>query len=188
MTVYIIHGCPLDKEREADPATRTYDKHWIPWTRRELESSGLKVETPLMPNPWKPVYVDFKEEFEKFNFSEEDIFVGHSCGSAFLVRWLGDSKKKAKKLIIVAPWKVSDPDDQFREDFCGYEIDESIKGRVGEIIVFTSDDEEEEGKRSAEMFANALEAKIIELPKHGHYTMEDMKTESFPELLSAIEN
>ncbi len=26
-TVYMIHGCPLDKEKAMSPETRTYDKH-----------------------------------------------------------------------------------------------------------------------------------------------------------------
>lgn len=45
--------------------TRTYDKHWIPWTKKQLEEKGIETETPLMPKPWQPVYEDFKSEFEK---------------------------------------------------------------------------------------------------------------------------
>ena len=62
----IIHGCPSDEERAVNPQTRTYDKHWIPWLKRELELKGIKTETPLMPNPWKPNYNGFKKEFEKY--------------------------------------------------------------------------------------------------------------------------
>ena len=32
----IIHGCPSNKEKAMNPATRTYDKHWIPWIKRKL--------------------------------------------------------------------------------------------------------------------------------------------------------
>src|SRR3989344_6803419 len=43
----IIHGCFSDAEKAMNPETRTYDKHWIPWTKQQLISKGIKVETPL---------------------------------------------------------------------------------------------------------------------------------------------
>lgn len=182
--VYIIHGCPSDKEKAMNHGTRTYDKHWIPWTKKELELRGFKVETPLMPNPWKPNYQEFKKEFEKNTISDDAILIGHSCGSAFLVRWLGDTKRQIKKLILVAPWKVSDNTSE--DDFYGFSIDESIKSRVGEIIMFTADDEEGEGKNSLKMYLDALNGRVIELLGHGHYTLGDMGTEKFPELISEV--
>ena len=67
----VIHGCPSDKEKAMNPERRTYNKHWIPWIKRELSSEGTEVETPLMPNPWEPKYEDFKEEFKKYNVNEK---------------------------------------------------------------------------------------------------------------------
>ena len=52
----IIHGCPSDIEKAMNPETRTYDKHWIPWSKRNLIALGIETETPLMPDPWKPNY------------------------------------------------------------------------------------------------------------------------------------
>jgi predicted alpha/beta hydrolase family esterase len=81
MNCIVIHGCPSNAERVMDPKTRTYDKHWIPW---------------------------IKKEFEKYNVTKNTILIGHSCGCAFLVRWLGETKQKVNKLILVAPWKIPD--------------------------------------------------------------------------------
>lgn len=184
--VYIIHGCPSDEEKAADPETRTYDKHWIPRIKQELESRGYMVNTPLMPAPWRQNYEAWKDEFEKRAISEDAILIGHSCGCAFLVRWLGDSKQKIKKLILVAPWKVAD--DASKEDFYNFPIDESIKSRVGEIVMFTSDDEEEGGKSSLKMYHDVLGGKIVNLLGHGHYVLGDMGTEEFPELLREVVN
>jgi predicted alpha/beta hydrolase family esterase len=185
-TVYILHGCPSDEEKALDSEKRTYDKHWIPWLKRELISKGFKVETPMMPNPWAPSYENFKKEFEKYPVTENDFLIGHSCGCAFLVRWLGDTKQEIDKLILVAPWKISDGSDSFRKEFYGYSVDETIKNRVKEIIMFTSNDEEEDGKKSLEIFHDALGGKVIDLPNKGHYTMDDMGTEEFPELLESM--
>ena len=184
--IIIIHGCPKTPERAMTTETRTYDKHWIPWIKKELTAKGIKTETPLMPEPWMPDYKKFKQEFEKYDVNENTILVGHSCGTAFLVRWLGETKIKIAKLVLVAPWKIPDKDDKFRKEFYGYQIDETIKDRVKEIIMFTADDEADDGKKGLKIFHEALDGKIIELKGRGHYTMHDMKTAEFPELLEVI--
>lgn len=180
----IVHGCPSDSREEK---TKAYAKHWMPWIKRELTSWGIQTEIPLMPEPWHPDYQVFKREFEKYIVDESTILIGHSCGSAFLVRWLGETKNKAKKLILVAPWKsFIDPNDQYRKKFYTYDIDETIRERVGSITMFTADDEDPAGKKSLIMFSDALGGKVIELKGRGHYTHEDMHTEEFPELVKEI--
>jgi len=139
-----------------------------------------------MPDPWEPSYQEFKAEFEKYEVGENTVLVGHSCGCAFLVRWLGETKRIVSKLILVAPWKISDKDDEFRKEFYNYPIDESITSRVGEIVMFTADDEESAGKESLNIFHDALGGYVVELEGHGHYTFSDMGTDKFPELLKKI--
>ncbi len=182
----IIHGCPSDAEKAMNPETRTYDKHWIHWTKKHLTANGIETETPLMPSPWQPDYEKFKSEFEKYTVNESTILIGHSCGCSFLVRWLGETKRKIFKLILVAPWKIPYKDDEFRRKFYTYPIDESIKNRVNKIIMFTADDEKDDGKESLMIFHEALGGEIIKLKGRGHYTLGDMKTEEFPELIEAI--
>lgn len=182
----IIHGCPSNVEKAMNPETRTYDKHWIPWLKKELTAREIETETPLMPSPWEPDYEKFKTEFEKYEVWENTILIGHSCGSAFLVRWPGETKRKIFKLILVAPWKIPDRDDDTRKSFYTYPIDETTKNRITKIIMFTADNEEDEGKESLKIFHEALGGEVIEIKGRGHYTMDDMKTEEFPELLEAI--
>ncbi len=185
-TIHVLHGCPSDVEKAMNSETRTYDKHWIPWLKGEFQKEGIEVNTPLMPNPWYPDYQAFKVEFEKNPIGENDILIGHSCGAAFLVRWLGDTKQKVAKLVLVAPWKIPGIGDQLREGYYGYEIDKGISERVGEIVMFTSNDEEEDGKESLRVFHEALGGEVIDLPNHGHYTQGDMGTSEFPELLDVV--
>ncbi|MFA5936906.1 MAG: alpha/beta hydrolase [Candidatus Paceibacterota bacterium] len=183
----IIHGCPSSPQELIDINNPdAYYKHWIPYIRENLILKGVKTETPLMPHPWEPDYEAFKKEFEKYPVSENTILVGHSCGCAFLVRWLGESKQKIKKLILVAPWKILKANDLFRERFYTYPIDETINDRVGEIVMFTSDTESEGGKRSLEIYKQSLKGKIIELKGKGHFVYKEMGTEKFPELLKEI--
>lgn len=182
----VVHGCPSDIERAMDPEQRTYDKHWIPWIRRELTARGMETVTPLMPEPWKPDYEKFKKAFEELEVTESTVLIGHSCGCAFLVRWLGETTQRIARLILVAPWKVAGSGDVLREKFYAYEIDRSIPSRVHDIVMFTSDDEEEGGKESLRIFHEALGGVVINLRGHGHYTMGDMGTSEFPELLEAV--
>ncbi len=182
----IIHGCPSNAERAMNPATRTYDKHWIPWTKDTLTKLGIPTTTPLMPDPWSPSYEKFKAEFEKQEVNEDTILIGHSCGTTFLLRWLGESKKKVAKFILVAPWAVPDEDDEARRLFYTHPIDPSIKDRVGEITLFTANDEDPDGIRSLKIIHDVIGGKIIELSGHGHYTLGDMGTEEFPELIEQV--
>jgi uncharacterized protein len=179
----IVHGCPSDSSEER---TKEYAKHWMPWIRKELISRGIKTEIPLMPKPWHPNYEAFKKEFEKYKVTNNTILIGHSCGCAFLVRWLGETKRRIKKLILVAPWKISNGGDKFRKLFYKYPVDKTIKERVEEVIMFTADNEKEDGKNSLNIFHKALGGRIIELKRMGHFCFEDMKTEEFPELLKEV--
>lgn len=184
----IIHGCPVNTEKAMNKKTRTYDKHWMPWLKKQLENNGIKAENPLMPLPWHPDYEKFKKEFEKYIVNENTVLVGHSCGCAFLVRWLGDSKQKILKLILVAPWKIPQKNKSYihQNNFYTYEVDKTVKDRVKKIVMFISNDEKDNGKKSLEIFHNALGGEIVNLKNHGHYCLRDMGTEEFPELLEKI--
>jgi len=176
----IIHGCPSD---DTDP---TYNKHRIPWTKKALEEKEYEVETPLMPRPWAPVYEDYKRVFEQYQLTDKTILVWHSCGCAFLVRWLGESDQKIKKLILVAPWKVNHREDEHKDKFYGYEINKTIPQRLKQITMFTADNEEPAGHESLEIFHKALGGEKVMTKGFGHYTMGDMWTEEFPELIEKI--
>jgi predicted alpha/beta hydrolase family esterase len=52
--------------------------------------------------------------------------------------------------------------------------------------MFISDDEEEDGKKSVEIFHKALGGELVGLSGRGHFTMDSMGTDEFPELLSII--
>lgn len=181
--VVIVHGSPdLDEPRTVEE--RTYDKHWIPWIKKQLEKREIKCKTPLMPEPWQPVYKDWRKKFEKIKMDENSILIGHSSGTTFLVRWLGETKKKIKKLILVAPWKKPWLNSSENKEFCNFEIDESIRNRVSKIIIFASDYPDE--RKRANFFNNILHSKLIELKGRGHFVKSHMETNEFPELLNEI--
>jgi predicted alpha/beta hydrolase family esterase len=182
----IVHGCPSGPEGEQDSVTRSYDKHWIPWVREKLIARDIPTLAPVMPDPWTPDYARFKRAFETHPVSSRTILIGHSCGCAFLVRWLGESKQEIDTLVLVAPWKVPRADDPVRAAFYDFAIDETIKGRVRRILMFTSDTEKEDGRKSLAIFHAALQGEVVNLPHNGHYTVGDMGGCEFPELLDKL--
>jgi len=186
MDVIIIHGCPAGDENEMNESTRTYDKHWIGWIKEELSSRGIPVSVPLMPHPWEPEYDSYNTEFKRYPVTKDTVLIGHSGGCAFLVRWLGETKQKIKKLILVAPWKIPDAGNQIQEKFYGFVIDKTIRDRVGEIVMFTADNEAEDGRKSLTLYKKEFGGRVISLPGHGHYIHRDMGTDEFSELLDLI--
>ena len=178
--VIVIHGCPSD-EKDSE-----FAGHWMPWLKKELEAKGFDITIPIMPTPWKPEYKKWKEEFEKLSITEHTTLIGHSCGAAFLVKWLSDTGKKVKKLILVGPAKIPDPMGDKRIQLYDFEIDEKLREHVEQVVIFTSDTELERHRKSAQLYHEKLGGKYHELPKMGHYTLEDMGTAEFPELLKEV--
>lgn len=186
--VVIVHGSPSRNEKSTNSQTRTYDKHWMPWIKKELTDKCIECKTPLMPEPWEPDYKDWKKEFEKLTVNENSILIGHSSGGGFLVRWLGETNRKIKKLILVAPAIIHSGEWKPLEKLLKFEINNKIKENIGKIIIFISDNDSTGIRESARIFHEKLGAELIELKNHGHFTRGDMGTEEFPELLNVILN
>jgi predicted alpha/beta hydrolase family esterase len=182
----IIHGCPGAPEGEGYARPRGYDRHWIPWVRDELNARGIPTIVPLMPTPWAPDYAAYRSAFEQHPAGASTILVGHSCGCAFLVRWLGETKRSIDTLVLVAPWKIPKKGDPVRKAFYEWPIDTTIPDRVGRIVMFTSDTEAKDGQKSLAMYHAALGGTVIDLPGRGHYTSADDQLQQFPEMLDVL--
>ncbi len=180
----IIHGGPLDAP-ETDPH-QLHTLDWFPWVKSELEKRGVKTVIPPMPHPWNPVYHEYKIEFEKLPVGQDTVLVGHSRGCMFLVRWLGETKRSVKKLVMVAPSFIPSGSNEFKKIFYTFNIDETIKERVEHRVIYTSDTEDEDGKKSAEIVNAKLDCEVVSLKNHGHYTTEDMGSNKFPELVQCV--
>lgn len=181
----LIHGSPRDPDHWI-PIGDT--KRWQTWIKEELEKRGIPTFVPSMPIPWEPRYVDWKKEFEKLPTNEKSILVGHSAGGAFLVRWLGETKRKIKKLILVSPGKnIGEyPNAEHNRELYDFEIDPSVSERVGEIVVFTSPEEPLHRQKNVALYKELLGAAVISITDKGHFVYADMKTNEFPELLKKI--
>jgi len=177
MNCIIVHGGNVEKDKD-------YNKHWIPWIKKRLEEKNIKVDTPLMPVDSHATYEDWKKIFRILQVNNDSILVGHSRGGAFLVRWLGETRKKVKKLILVAPCKIATVD--YKKTFYDFEINPELKNLVEEIILFYSNNDEEDILESIKNYHEVIGGKLIELKDKGHFIGKEMETEGFPELLEEV--
>jgi hypothetical protein len=176
----ILHGCP-----PSEALVTPKEKRWMNWLEKELQNRSLNALAPDMPISWKPKYVEWKQEFEKYPVTEDTMFIGHSCGAAFMVRWLLETNKHVKKLILVAPAKVPEGDNDPRRDLYDFDFPRDAAKIADEIVVFTSNDAPHH-LQSLEMYKNALHPRVERLENKQHFLFFQTGTNEFPELLNEV--
>lgn len=185
----LVPGRP-DKEEYYDPQYPTNsNSHWFPWLSKQLQINDIFAVGIEIPRPWQPRYSIWKKEFERFEITAETVLVGHSCGGGFLVRWLSENKDvKVDKVVLVAPWL--NPENNPRSDtadFFKFEIDPELTKRTSGVVVFSSNDDKPTIHKSVKIILENISGCINrEFTDKGHFTLEDMGTEEFPELLDEI--
>jgi len=191
MNVVMVHGSPTEKRvKEPDYKSNEESKHWQGWLKRNLEEKGIKCYSERMPTPWAPKYSGWKSVIDRLPVNEDTVLVGNSAGGAFLVRYIDEENKKVKKLILVSPGKAGWQSRKSLDDLYGDKTHENIKDLVkDQIIIITAEDDSESHIKSAHEYEKELNAKVIMFGKgYGHFTLEDMGTEEFPELLEEVLN
>jgi predicted alpha/beta hydrolase family esterase len=184
-TAIILHGMPskegyYDKERDAQS-----NSHWLPWIQHELLLRDILAQTPELPMPYSPVYEDWKKLFEQFDIDEDTILIGHSCGGGFLVRYLSEKDIKVGKVVLVAPWL--DPERELKTNMFDFEINSNLKEKVKSLAIFISNDDDVDIKDSVSLIKDRIgEIETVSFEDRGHFTLGDMKTREFPELLDVL--
>jgi leucyl-tRNA synthetase/predicted alpha/beta hydrolase family esterase len=151
----IIHGFEADG-----------DWGWLPWMKRELESRGLNVATPTLPDPNHPKIEDWVRALEQEldTIDENDIIVAHSLGSKAILHALVAKHKRIRRLILVGSaiaeiadrdWGAVDKEFGGKSDirslqkFWATPIDlERVTELAGKIDLIISDDDPVVPKRS----------------------------------------
>lgn len=182
----LVPGRP-DKDEHYDPKrTSNSEDHWFSWLKRQLILKDIHAVSIEPPFPFRPRYEGWKKEFERFDITPETILVGHSCGGGFLVRWLSENKDiKVGKVALVAPWlnpennPISDT-----ADFFEFEIDSDIAARTTGITIFNSDNDQDTIHNSVQIIQDKIkDIQYRVIHNYGHFTLNDMNTVEFPELL-----
>ena len=181
----IVHGSNSTEEDSKTGKSENL-RHWEPWLKRKLEENKIKTSNELYPQDWLPDYNKWKDLFERNEINKNTTLVGHSTGAAFIIRWLVENNVKVDKVILVAPSIVNTDKSKMLSRLKDFEYDSRLKEKFNEIIVFYSDNDDEDIIESAKQVHKRLGGKLIHIKGMDHFCFSDMKTEEFPELFKNI--
>ena len=185
MNCIIVHGSNSSEE-EAKKGKPENLRHWKPWLKENLKKRGIKTSNELYPEDWLPDYEKWKKVFEKNIINEDTILVGHSAGTAFILRWLAENKRKVNKIILIAPSVIKAGKYEYLSKLKNFKYDSSLKKYFKKIVIFYSDNDDKDIIKSAKKVHEILGGKLINIKNKGHFTFSDMGTEEFPELLKEV--
>lgn len=185
----LVPGRP-DKDEYYDPARPTNSNdHWFPWLSKQLMQNEIFTVSLEMPRPWQPRYDVWKRELERFDITPDTILLGHSCGGGFLIRYLSENKDiTVGKVVLVAPW--INPDNNPASDtadFFEFEIDKSLASRTKDLIVLFSKNDIPSVLETVRIIGEKVDdVRFREFADKGHFTLDELGTTEFPELLEEI--
>lgn len=178
----ILHGCCDAEEYLEMDFPSPSNAHWLPWLQQKFLRAGVLCQTPEMPKPYEPQYADWVKCFAQFVVNDQTTIVGHSAGCGFILKWLHENPGvHLEKLVLVAPW--FDPSRR-RGSFVAFALSPELQGRVGQIHVFYSTDEEVEGVRETkdQILQTYPKARLHQFTDKGHFCIGEIGTEKFEEL------
>lgn len=185
----LIHGKPSKKEYDDPCIPSPSNHHWFPWIQKQLLLNDVLAQTIEMPRPYAPDYTQWKNTLERFTMTSNDVLVGHSRGAGFLVRYISEVHMPIDKLILVAPsFRPTGKEETDEGAFYNFKPDLSLSNRVKSMhVVYSSDDPVHGIRETVDELKLWYPFLIIhQFHNKGHFTIDEMKTTEFPELLSII--
>lgn len=183
----LIHGMTSKEEHESAKYPTPSNSHWFPWLSKQLLMRSIFTTAIEMPTAYAPVYSQWQTTFEQYPITNQTILVGHSCGAAFLLRWLAEHPTvPTGKIVLVAPWL--DPQNELANtDFCTIDLHAITAAHSANITIFHSLDDTRDIHTSVQRIRAALPTvQYTEFTNHGHFCLSDMYTVEFPELVQHL--
>ena len=177
----IIHGMP-SKEEYFNPANLSPShNHWFSWLQRQLLLKGILAQTPEMPEPYEAHYDEWSAVLKQFHIDKDTMLIGHSLGGGFLVRWLSENDASVGRVVLVAPWL--DPNKRLKTSFFDFSLDKNVAKKTKDITVFISDDDDQDELTSTEILKKNVQGLAVKkFSGKGHFILQHMGTQEFPEL------
>jgi len=189
MNAILVPGRPDKDEHYDKNRPSNSEDHWFSWLKRQLILRDIHAVAIEPPFPYRPRYLEWKREFERFDLQNDTVLVGHSCGGGFLVRYLSENKNvKVGAVFLVAPW--INPDNNplsDTADFFTFDIDPNIVNRTKSLTVFVSKNDDASVLKTVEILQkHIVDLRVVWFESKAHFTANDLGSREFPELLQAI--
>ncbi len=164
--------------------------NWMGWTKERLEKQGHTVICPVIPDAWKASYEEWKTHLDTLPIDENTILVGWSAGGYVLLRWLKETGKYVRKVILIAPSSECYLEGIRREalplehEFYSEKITPSLTSQFQKQMTILVSNDDKEILRSVAFYKETLGAEVIQLENLGHFSF---LMPQLPELLAEIE-
>jgi hypothetical protein len=167
---------------------------WLHWLKIELESQGLKVWVPDLPNAGNPSlreWTEYVNSYTPLSIDKETLLVGHSAG-AVLALIIAQSQPVRQTISVGVfkdlsflheklNWHANDRFFDINFDF------EAIKRNASSRLFIHSDNDPYCPLDQAKYLASHVDGKLVVLEGQGHFNTEsNPKFKAFPELLDLI--
>lgn len=167
-------------------------KNWIPWLRRELSKRKLETIIPHFPNANYQNYDNWCKILNAYLevgcINENTIFITHSLGGIFVMKFILEKKIKVKKIITVAGFNniyFEDDDNLYKSFYLKDSELKNINNYCEEIVCITSNNDPYVGIQDADNFiVNCCGRKVL-INDGGHFNEQSGYVE-FRELLDFI--
>ena len=193
--ILVIHGADsflsyedyLDALQKSASWNRIEDFNRKDWKGNLSQVLGddYQVITPRMPNKNNARYLEWKIWLDGFidQIDENAIFIGHSMGGIFLAKYLSETKRNYKALVLVAaPFGDGD---EGRESLGDFNFDDKnvLKNLADDrVTLFHSTDDAVVPYADSDMYLAYLpHAKRVTLEGRSHSNQE-----TFPEVAQLI--
>lgn len=167
-------------------------KNWIPWLKSELSKRKLDVLVPHFPTGSYQNYENWSKVLNAYLeigcINENTIFLTHSLGSIFIIKFILEKKLKVKKIITVSGFNNIYFDDDANLYTSFYLEDnkiKNIKNYCEDIICIISDNDPYIKLFDSKNFISNCQAQKVLINNGGHFN-EQSGYKEFKELLNYI--
>ena len=167
--------------------------NWFSWFYKMVSQNDNQVLVPQFPvgvdyqnyNNWSSLLDNYRD---LGLINEGTVFIGHSIGAIFIVRYIIERNINAAKLILTAGFNnyvgVGGDYDKVNESFFIADIS-PIRGLVKEIICIRSNNDPYVSQEALTNFAQEIATKEVVIENGGHLNSES-GYESFEKILKYI--
>lgn len=170
----------------------TSEDYWYNYIKTYVENMGYKCYTPTLPPVDKMSYASWRKAFDKYKhyINEDSVFIGHSTGSIFTVKYLMENGFKVSKFIGIVSFNecnTNSPHPDWEEINKTFFVDnlKDFKKVAKERICFYSPTDIYDFKL-LDKFANEIGAKKVIIENAGHFTAFTGYDKEFKEILEYL--
>ena len=178
---FVIHGLG-----------RTAQDYWYKFIQKTVEEKGFNCYVPTLPPIEEMSYSSWKKAFEPYKqyINEDSVFVGHSIGSVFIVKYLMENKLKINKFIGVVSFNKVNTNsqhldwDEINKTFFVENLSEFKNYAKTRICFYSPTDIYD--YNILDRFATEVDAEKVIIEKAGHFTAVTGYDKEFKEIVKYL--